>query len=314
MQTITLGKSSLVTSRLAYGCWRIFSINSPEQVTPEREAGARRAILAAYEAGYTLFDLADVYSGGASEMAFGKVLKEVPEMRKNIVLVSKAAVRKKGEPNAGDPYRYDFSREHLMRSCEASLQRLGVDALDVFLLHRPDFLLDPADVAETLKTLRDQGKVREFGVSNFSPSQFTLLQKACPFPLIVNQVQISLLCQAPFNDGTIDQCMTERVTPMAWSPLNGGRLVDEWPVDITMAGHALRIGVRETLERIGRRLGYSKLQMALAWLMRHPSGIQPIVGSANPDNIAAAVKATELSLSREDWYELLQTAMGERLP
>ncbi len=314
MQTITLGRSSLVTSRLAYGCWRIFSINSPEQVTPEREAGARRAILAAYEAGYTLFDLADVYSGGAAETAFGKTMKEVSGMRENIVIASKCAVRKKGDPDNEAPYRYDFSRDYILRSCEGSLQRLGVETLDLFLLHRPDFLMDPAEVASALSELRAAGKVREFGVSNFSPSQFALLQKACPFPLIVNQVQINLLAHSPLTDGTLDQCLSERVTPMAWSPLSGGRLVDEWPVDITMPGHALRIGVRETLERLGRRYGASRMQMALAWLLKHPAGIQPIIGSANPDNIRAAVKSTELSMSREEWYELLQTAMGERLP
>ncbi len=314
MQTITLGKSSLVTSRLAYGCWRIFSISSPDQVTPERDAAARKAVTAAYEAGYTLFDLADVYSGGAAETVFGKVLKEVSGMREKIVLVSKCAVRKKGDPDNDAPYRYDFSRDHILRSCEGSLQRLGVDTLDVFLLHRPDFLMDPAEVASALSALREQGKVREFGVSNFNPSQFAVLQKACPFPLLVNQVQMSLLAHAPLTDGTLDQCMAERVTPMAWSPLNGGRLVTEWPLDITMPGHALRIGVRETLDRLGRRHGASRMQMALAWLMRHPAGIQPIIGSSNPDNIRAAVKATEINLSREDWYELLQTAMGERLP
>ncbi len=314
MQTITLGKSSLTASRLAYGCWRIFTVNGPDQVTPGREAVARAAVMAAYDAGYTLFDLADVYSAGACETAFGKVLREVPGMRDRIVLVSKCGVRKKGDPDAEAPYRYDFSREHILRSCEGSLKRLGVDVLDLYLLHRPDFLMDPAEVASALSTLRDQGKVREFGVSNFSPSQFTLLQKACPFTLVVNQVQISLLHRASLTDGTLDQCMADRVTPMAWSPLSGGRLVDEWPVDITMPGHALRIGVRETLERLGRSHGVGRLQMALAWLLKHPAGIQPVVGSANPDNIRAAVKATEVNITREDWYELLQTALGERLP
>ena len=313
MQTIPLGPTSLAVSRLAFGCWRLLGVNSPEEVTPDRANAARAALIAAYEAGYTLFDLADVYSMGAAEIALGRTLKDVSGMRERIVIASKCGVCKKGDPTPDAPYRYDFSKDYIVRSCEQSLQRLGIATLDLFMLHRPDWLCDPAEVAAAFDQLKSQGKVREFGVSNFAPSQVAMLQKSCPMPLVVNQVQISLLHLATFQDGTLDQCLAERITPMAWSPLNGGRLVEEHPIDINSPGHALRIGVREELERIARRHGTSRKNIALAWLLKHPAKIQPVIGSAKAENIRDAVKATEINLSREEWYLLLETALGQRL-
>ena len=182
------------------------------------------------------------------------------------------------------------------------------------MLHRPDWLCDPAEVAAAFSQLKTQGKAREFGVSNFNPSQLAALQKACPMPLVANQVEISLLQLAAFQDGTLDRCLSERITPMAWSPLNGGRLVDELPININSPGHAQRIGVREELECIARRRDSSRKNIALAWLLKHPAKIQPVIGSSKPENIRDAVKATEVNLSREEWYTLLETALGQRLP
>jgi predicted oxidoreductase len=314
MQTIPLGQSSLTSSRLAFGCWRLLGVNSPAEVTAERAAAAHAALVAAHEAGYTLFDLADVYSAGAAEIALGKTLKEVSGMRAGIVIASKCGVRKKGDPDSAAPYRYDFSKDYIVSSCEGSLSRLGLESLDLFMLHRPDWLCDPAEVAAAFSQLKTQGKAREFGVSNFNPSQLAALQKACPMPLVANQVEISLLQLAAFQDGTLDQCLSERITPMAWSPLNGGRLVDELPININSPGHAQRIGVREELERIARRHDSSRKNIALAWLLKHPAKIQPVIGSSKPENIRDAVKATEVNLSREEWYTLLETALGQRLP
>jgi predicted oxidoreductase len=314
MQTISLGQSSLTASRLAFGCWRLLGVNSPEEVTEERAAAAHAALVAAFEAGYTLFDLADVYSMGAAEIALGKTLKEVPGMRDGIVIASKCGVRKKGDPDTDAPYRYDFSKDYIVSSCEGSLRRLSLESLDLFMLHRPDWLCDPAEVAAAFSHLKAQGKAREFGVSNFNPTQRAALQKACPMPLVVNQVEISLLQLAAFQDGTLDQCVSERITPMAWSPLNGGRLVEELPININSPGHAQRIGVREELERIARRHDSSRKNIALAWLLKHPAKIQPVIGSSKPENIRDAVKATEVNLSREEWYTLLETALGQRLP
>src|SRR6266496_3099955 len=180
MQTIQVGRSSLNASRLAYGCWRIAGSWESARVTPEAEACGRRAVIAAFEAGYTFFDLADIYCEGASETIFGEALREVSGMRGRVLIASKCGIRKKGVPNPDSPYRYDFSAYHIVRSCERSLERLGVETIDLYQLHRPDFLGDPAEVAGAFGKLKKAGKAREFGVSNFRPSQLAALQKACP--------------------------------------------------------------------------------------------------------------------------------------
>src|SRR6266567_3583619 len=231
MQTIRLGKSSLIGSRLSYGCWRIAGAWEAAKVTPEVEANGQKAVIAAFEAGYTLFDLADIYCESVCERIFGRALQAVPGMRKGALIATKCGIRRRGDPNPDSPYRYDFSAEHIVRSCEQSLQRLGVETVDLYLLHRPDYLGDPATVAEAFSNLRQSGKVREFGVSNFRPSQLAALQKTCPMRLAVNQVEISLMRLDCLHDGTLDQCLAEEVTPMAWSPLGGGRLAVDGPID-----------------------------------------------------------------------------------
>ena len=215
MNTITLPHSGLVSSRLAYGCWRLAGTSDPTLVTPEKVAHAHESLKAAYEAGYTFFDHADVYCAGMAEGIFGQVLQAVSGMRDRIVIGTKCGVRRPNEPDPGSPYRYDFSAEHIVRSCEESLTRLGVERIDLYLLHRPDYLMDPQEVAAAFSRLKQNGKVREFGVSNFRPSQVAMLQKVCPMRLIVNQVEISLSRLDTFEDGTVDQCQTEGICPMA---------------------------------------------------------------------------------------------------
>ncbi len=314
LPTAPLGRSDLRASRLGYGAWRIAGTWDPAQVTPDREAAGRAAVLAAYEAGYTLFDLADIYCDGACERIFGEVLKAMPGMRSRIVVVTKCGIRKKGEPDAASPYRYDFTAEHIQRSCEASLRRLGLDTIDLYLLHRPDVLCDPTEVAAAFGKLKQAGKVREFGVSNFRPSQVTALQRACPMPLVVNQVEISLARLDCFHDGTLDQCLAQGITPQAWSPLAGGRLVDAGPVDLRSADHADRLHLREVLDLVARERGVSRQVVALAWLLKHPSRIAPIVGSTQPDRIRDAARAADLDLTRDEWYRLFEAALGQRLP
>ena len=306
MKTILLGKSSLRVSRLAYGCWRI---------AETEEAGrtlGRAAILAAVEAGYTLFDHADIYCDGRAESAFGAVLREVAGLRARAVIATKCGIRKPGEPTADAPVRYDFSREHIVWSCEQSLRRLGIETIDLYQLHRPDWLMNPAEVAAAFTQLRAQGKVREFGVSNFRPAQVAALQSALAFPLAVNQVEISLACLERFHDGTLDQCLAERLTPLAWSPLGGGLLGDgarrllSW-----QEGYEVQ-GILAELDAQAAARGGTRSQVALAWLLKHPAGIVPIVGSTRPDKIREAAGADEVELSREQWYRLLQAA-GEKL-
>jgi len=314
MQTIQIGRSSLTGSRLAYGCWRLAGAKDPSEVQPEREAAGRRAVLAAYESGYTLFDHADIYCDGAGETIFGQVLKQVSGMKKRVVLASKCGIRKKGAPKADCPFRYDFSADHIIRSCEGSLKRLGVETIHIYQLHRPDYLCQPEEVAGAFTQLKQQGKVLEFGVSNFRPSQVAMLQKACPMPLIVNQVQISLAHLDCLEDGTLDQCLAEKMTPLAWSPLGGGQLADVMPIDLRTEDHAARLGLREEMEHLARERGSSRTIVALAWLLKHPSGIVPIVGSTKPERIREAAKALDFALSREEWYSLLEAARGQRLP
>src|SRR5207302_711068 len=247
MQTIQLGKSSLTGSRLAYGCWRIAGAGEAGKVSPETEAGGRQAVAAAFETGYMLFDLADIYCEGVCEKIFGQTLKEVSGMRKRVLIATKCGIRKRGDPNPESPYRYDFSAGHIVRACEQSLKRLGVETIDLYQLHRPDYLGNPAEVREAFSQLKKTGKAREFGVSNFRPSQVAALQTACPMPLIANQVELSLARLDCFQDGTLDQCLSDKITPMAWSPLAGGRLADNGPIDLQTPDHAHRIHVREML-------------------------------------------------------------------
>jgi predicted oxidoreductase len=308
MQAITLGKSSLKASRLAYGCWRIAETEEAGRTT------GRAAILAAYEAGYTHFDHADIYCDGRAEEAFGRVLKEVPEMRGHVLIATKCGIRKAGSPTPDAPVRYDFSATYILWSCEQSLKRLGVETIDLYQLHRPDWLMDPEEVANAFSQLRQAGKVREFGVSNFRPSQVAALQRALPFPLIVNQVEISLANLNCFNDGTLDQCLAEKITPLAWSPLAGG-LLAHGAKSILPAQEAYRPQrVNAALDQLAKKLGNSRSVLALAWLLKHPAGIVPIVGSTQPSKIREVVQADGLELSREEWYSLLEAARGERLP
>lgn len=314
MKTITLGRSPLKSSRLAYGCWRIAGTWDPAEATPASMSAGRAAVLAAYEAGYTLFDHADIYCRGMAETIFGQVLKEVRGMRQRILLATKCGIRFAGEPAPRTPFRYDFSAAHIVRSCEQSLRRLGVETIDLYQLHRPDYLMAPDEVAAAFAKLRKAGKVREFGVSNFRPSQLTLLQQACGRHLQVNQVEISLANRTCFEDGTLDQCLAEHITPLAWSPLAAGKLGDG-AKRLLPAQQTYRVGrIHRELDAQAKAYGAARPVIALAWLLRHPSGIVPIVGSTQPENIRQAVQATELELTREDWYRLLEAARGERLP
>lgn len=314
MNTVTLGESAITVSRLAYGCWRIAGTWSPSEITPASREAGRRAVLAAFEAGYTLFDHADIYCDGEAEALFGRVLREVPAMRGRIVIASKCGIRKAGVPGPEAPYRYDFSADYIVRSCEDSLRRLGVETIDVFQLHRPDYLMDPAEVAGAFEKLRQAGKAREFGVSNFRPSQVSALQRACPMRLLVNQVEISLAQTRCLEDGTLDQCLAERITPMAWSPLGGGHLGEGTRRVLPSQESYRPQPVLALLDAMAKSRGCTRSAVALAWLMKHPAGIIPIVGSTDPARIQAAARADTVELSREDWYRLFEAARGERLP
>jgi len=311
MKTQLIGRSSLVSTRLAYGCMRLVPTWDPAKVTAEDAANGRRAVIAAFEAGYRTFDNADIYGGTACEKVFGDALREAKEMRRQIIVTTKCGIIFAKD---GAPFRYDFSASHILRSCESSLNRMGVETIDLYHLHRPDFLMNPAEVAEAFEKLRMQGKVREFAVSNFTPSQVELLQAACPMLLVANQVEIHLGRLACFEDGTLDQCLLKRMTPLAWSPLGGGWLGAGGTVPQKHPRPEVAEKLLAVMDKLASAYGVDRTVLALAWLLKHPAGIIPIVGSSKPEKIKAAVKAEEVELSREDWYRLLEAARGERLP
>jgi predicted oxidoreductase len=271
-------------------------------------------VLAAYEAGYRLFDHADIYCDGMAERIFGEVLKEVPELRPQVLIATKCGIRWAGDPEPNAPHRFDFSAAHIIWSCEQSLNRLGIETIDLYQLHRPDFLMDPDEVAQAFSQLKQAGKVREFGVSNFRPSQVAALQKACPMPLVIHQVEISLAHLDGFNDGTLDQCLAEKMTPLAWSPLGGGLLGSGSRSGPQDPRRGRLLPLLETLDTIAQERGTTRTVVALAWLMKHPSKIVPIVGSVQPDRIREAALADQVELTREEWYRLLLPARGEKLP
>ena len=313
MNRAQIGTSPLTGSRLAYGCWRIAGGN-PTNLTAEVEAAGRRAVAAAYEAGYTFFDHADVYGRGAAERLFGQVLKEVSGMRERIVVATKCGVRPKGVPDPGLPARWDFSAAHIVTACEGSLKRMGIETIDLLMLHRPDYLADPEEVARAFVQLRDGGKVRYFGVSNFRPSLVTAIQTACGFPLVAHQIEISLAKLDALTDGTLDQCLLERMTPLAWSPLAGGLLGDGARYLLPAQRSYRPAAILAELDEIAKEHGVSRTLIALAWLLKHPSKIVPIIGSTNADRIRDAAKACEVELDRDEWYRLLDAARGEPLP
>jgi predicted oxidoreductase len=314
LKSQTLGKSPLVSSRLAYGCMRVSGTMERDRLTPALEAAGRQAILAAYEAGYTHFDHADIYGNGLCEEIFGRVLREVPGMRDRVLVGTKCGIRWKGDPDPSAPHRWDFSREHILRSCEGSLKRLGTDRIDLFMLHRPDYLADPQEIAAAFSELKAQGKVLEFGVSNFQPSLVSMVQRACPMPLVVNQVEIHLGRLDCFEDGTLDQCLEDGITPVSWSPLAGGLLGDGGSVDPKHPRAASLRALLDLLDVKAKQHGVSRTVLSLAWLLKHPAGIVPIVGSIDPARIRDAVAADGVALSREDWYAILTAARGEGLP
>lgn len=308
MRTFSLEASGLTLSRLAYGCWRI----APDESTA-RTAG-RAAILAAVEFGYTLFDHADIYCQGRSEEAFGRVLAEVAGLREQVVIATKCGVRPANTPQPGTPGRYDLSAEHIERSCEGSLRRLGVETIDIYQLHRPDPLIDPDEVAGAFDRLHRGGKVRRFGVSNFAPSLVSALQKSLAQPLVVQQVEISLANLSTFDDGTLDQCLAERMIPLAWSPLGGGLLADG-AHELLPGQRGYRVGpVVETLDQLAPAYHTTRTGLALAWLLKHPARIVPIIGSTEPARIKACAAAVEVEITREDWYRLYVAARGAPLP
>ncbi|MEJ0000752.1 MAG: aldo/keto reductase [Verrucomicrobiota bacterium] len=272
---------------------------------------------AAVDAGYTFIDHADIYCRTKCEEIHGLALKRHPDWRDKLVVATKCGIRFEDDP-PGAPHRYDFDAGHIRWSVDQSLRRLNLDRIDLYQLHRPDWLADPEEIAAALVDIHRAGKVRHFGVSNFRPSLVAAVQSALPFPLVSNQVEIHFLRLDCFEDGTLDQCLEKKMTPLAWSPLAGGRLGaaldDTRPLPEAERDVAAVARLKPVLRDVANAYNATPLAVLLAWQMRHPSRIIPIFGSVRPELIRESVRAAEIELDRDNWYRILRAARGRKLP
>ena len=304
MRTIPLGKTGLAVPAVALGCMRLTALD---------ERGAQTYIRTALEYGANFFDHADIYGGGTCEELFSKAIAGIP--REELILQSKCGI----VPGK----RYDFSREHILRSVDESLKRLKVEYLDVLLLHRPDALMEPEEVAEAFCELKASGKVRHFGVSNQNPMQMQLLQKYMPMPIAANQIQLSLACCTPISAGihvntgeeaavdrdgsVLDYCRLNDITIQPWSPFQYGFFGG------VFLGSEKYPELNAAIDKLAEKYGVSNTTIALAWLLRHPARLQPIVGTMNLDRLRDCLRAPDIVLTRQEWYDLYLAA-GNTLP
>ncbi|MCL2834752.1 MAG: aldo/keto reductase [Treponema sp.] len=306
MKSIKLGRCGPQVPVIAVGCMRINKIEAAE---------AERFVKTALDLGLNFFDHADIYGGKTCEEIFSRTIGMNASVREKIILQSKCGIRPK--------VAYDFSKEHILSSVEGSLKRLNTDYLDVLLLHRPDALMEPEEVAAAFETLHNSGKVRNFGVSNHNPGQIRLLQKYVKQPLLANQLQLSItnctmISQGIHNNmqvdaaadrdgGILDFCRFHNITIQPWSPFQYG----------TFSGVFLDSKefpqLNTKIDEIAGKYNVSNTTIALAWLLRHPAKMQPITGTMNAGRLADCAKAADITLTREEWYSIYLAA-GNTLP
>jgi predicted oxidoreductase len=285
-------------SPIVAGVWRLADWG---WTPPQRLAWIEQCI----ELGVTSFDHADIYGGYTVEALFGEALALAPGLRQRMQIVTKCGIKLVAPARPSHRIKsYDSSRAHLLLSVENSLRALGTDRIDLLLIHRPDALMDAAEVAGTVAELKRAGKVLHFGVSNFTPAQFELLDAATP--LATNQIELHPLHLAPLADGTLDQAQRLQRRPMIWSPLAGGRLLGG---DESAAAQR----VRWVLGSVAARLGTSPATVAYAWLLRHPSKPLPLVGSRRIEAMHEALAALTLPMDAETWYEIWQAGAGREV-
>jgi predicted oxidoreductase len=288
-------------SCLVAGFWRL----AEWDMTPGALLGFVEECL---ELGITTFDHADIYGDYTCEDIFGRALAGRSALRDRLELVTKCGIKLVSPRRPEHTVKhYDTGKAHILASVENSLRVLGTDRIDVLLIHRPDPCMDPDETAAAFVALKEAGKVLHFGVSNFTPSQFDLLASRLPFPLVTNQVAFSVLNMQVLEDGTIDQCQRLRIAPMAWSPLAGGELFTGQREQV--------VRVRNALEHVGTEVGGASIdQVALAWLLNHPSRTIPILGTGKRDRVRSAARAVDLELSREQWYTIWIASQGREVP
>lgn len=324
-KVMPLAKRGISNSRLALGCMPFGGGWDTEPFTEQHVKEAEAAVEAALSIGITMFDHADIYTRGKAEQVFGRVLQSRPDLREQIVIQSKCGIQL-GE---GDlPGRFNFSKEHILDSVDGNLERLGIDYLDVLLLHRPDPLVEPEEVAEAFARLKSSGKVRYFGVSNMSASQIKFLQQAIPDSFAVNQLEMSLNhlhfvdhvvhvnqqagTAVNFAEGLMEYCRTEDIQLQAWSPLAqgkfSGRDIKDEPEHIQKTA--------QLVQQMAADKETTAEAIVLGWLMYHPAMIQPIIGTSNPERIKACADAERQAslMTRDEWYTLYVSARGTLLP
>jgi len=326
MEQLIIPHTDLKTSRLIAGCMGLGGGWDPETlVNAEHEKQARNFIDTALELGINFFDHANIYARGRAETVFGRVLKERPSLRDQIVLQSKVGIRWANDP-AGTPQRFDFSYEHIVEATEAILNRLQTDHLDILLLHRPDVLVEGEEVARAFARLKQDGKVRYFGVSNQNRFMIEYLQHFLPGPLVANQLEMNLLhsgfaeAAISFNqavpaypdgwEGVVEYCRLNGVGLQAWSPLARGVLTGG---DLSKQSPAAK-KTAALVKDMARAHQVSGEAIVLAWLLRHPAKIQPVLGTSSSDRLRACAESLTVKLSREEWYRLFETARGKSMP
>ncbi|WP_434355243.1 aldo/keto reductase [Parasalinivibrio latis] len=300
IERVALSPDGPAFSRLVQGYWRMAEWG----MTPVQRLDFLKQHI---ELGITTVDHADIYGGYSCETLFGEGLKLEPSLRDKIEIVTKCDIKL----TCGDPERkinyYDTSKAHILASVDNSLSRLGVENIDVLLIHRPDFLMDADEVADVFNELKQAGKVSHFGVSNFTPSQFALLESRVAGGLVTNQVEINPLNLSVTEDGTLDQLQMKRIRPMAWSCLAGGSLFTEQSEQV--------LRVKAVLEELAEELGGVSIdQVVYAWVNMLPCGALPIVGSGKIERVKSVVEAMSLALTREQWYRVWVASKGHGVP
>ncbi|MDX1627232.1 MAG: aldo/keto reductase [Fulvivirga sp.] len=293
LKPVAISDSNLKLSPLVLGMWHIHELAADTFDI---------LIKNALEVGITTFDHADIYGDYQCEKIFGKWLKNNKSDRQSIQLVSKCGIKLISSRRPEHRVKhYDTSAGHIIASAEKSLKNLKAEYLDLLLIHRPDPLLEPEEVSSAFDRLQHQGKVKFFGVSNFTAAQFQMLQHACDMPLVTNQLEISLSNNQPMFDGTLDYFLSKNIQPMAWSPLGGREKIKK----LVAAKQVKELAVKYNLE---------EGNLLISWLLQHPAGIIPVLGTMNPQRVASAPTALGITWDKQDWFALLELARGERVP
>lgn len=297
MQRVSLS-DSLSVSRIIYGLWRL--TDDPKHSKKHLQS----KIEACIDQGITTFDQADIYGGYSSESELGNTLKQAPHLRDSMEIITKCdIVAPIGIHSDKTVKHYDTSALYINQAAERSLTEMDIEQIDLLLLHRPDPLMDADETAETLDALIDSGKVKAIGVSNFRSWDIELLQSRCKNKLVTNQIEISLSQHKPISNGDLAYLQQQGIAPMAWSPLGGGNLFKN-----------PQSSLHQTLDSLAKDYDVQPAAIAIAWLLRHPAQILPIMGSNNIHRIKQFSEALRVELHRETWFELLQAATGHEVP